>query len=110
MSKPIAQYWQPCYDEKLAKKSEYFERSHYWLYWDEATPARTDSGTVAEIDMPDEEVLEKHLTKLFNEKTQSHWFNSYYKSIGVGLSKDNYDMPEWLRKIIIENGYQVWDE
>jgi hypothetical protein len=107
LPKPIAQYWQPCYDEKLVNKSEYFERS---LYWDEATPARTDSGKVAEIDMSDEDVLEKHLTKLFNEKTPSHWLSSCYKSIGVGLSSDNYELPEWLRKIIIEKGYQVWDE
>jgi hypothetical protein len=106
LAEPVVQYWQPTFNEKFTKKSEYFDRN---LYWDDANPARVDSGAVAEIDISEEEVLEKHLARVFNDKTEKHWLSSYYKSIGVGLSKTNYEMPEWLRKFITERGYQVWD-
>ena len=104
---PVAQHWQPIYHKEFTKKSEYFNRG---VYWDNATPARTDSGFVAELDMSDEEVLEKHLDRLFNENTEARYIDSYWLSIGVGLSKDNYEMPEWLRKFITDKGYQVWNE
>ena len=106
LAKPIAQHWQPTYNEKLTKKSEYFKNS---LYWDDTTPARTDMGNVADIDMTDEEVLEKQLTRLFNEKTETHWIGSYWLNIGVGLSKDTYEMPGWLRKFITDRGLKIWD-
>ena len=107
LTTPIEQYWQPWYQEGLTKKSEYFKNS---LYWSSNTPARTDGGVVAEIDISDEEVLEKHLKRLFNDKTDKRWLDSYSESVGVGLSKDSYSMPEWLRKLITEMGYKVWDE
>ena len=106
LAEPIVQYWQPTFNEKFTKKSEYSNQS---LYWDDTNPARADSGEAAEIDISDEEVLEKHLARIFNDKTEKHWLGSYYKSIGVGLSKTSYEMPEWLRKFITERGYQVWD-
>lgn len=106
LKEPVEQYWQPTFDEKLKTKSEYFSRG---LYWDSTTPARTDSGAVADIDMSDEEVLEKHLAKLFNENTQNNWIGSYWLSIGVGLSNESYEMPEWLRKFLVERGLKVWD-
>jgi hypothetical protein len=106
LTAPVVQYWQPYYDETFTKKSEYFDRN---LYWDDKTPARTDCGVVAEIDITDEELLEKHLRNLFNEKTADHWISSYWRSIGVGTSMDAYEMPEWLRMFIIEKGYKIWD-
>lgn len=106
LAEPVAQHWQPWYNEKFTKKSEYFSSN---LYWDESTPARTDSGKVAEIDMTDEEVLEKHLVRLFNEKTETHWISSYKSSVGVGTSKASYEMPDWLRKFLTERGFKIWD-
>ena len=103
---PIVQYWQPGYQEKLTKKSEYFSKG---LFWDNKIPARIDSGIVAEIDITDEELLEKHLAKLFNDHTQTNWISSYHLSVGVGLNKDSYDMPEWLRKFLINRGFKIWD-
>lgn len=107
LATPIEQYWQPTYVEKFTKKSEYFDKDYF--YWDNKIPARTDSGLVAEIDISDEEILEKRLRKLFNENTERHWISSYWSSVGLSLSKDSYEMPEWLHKFLIERGFQIWD-
>ena len=106
LDKPVALFWQPWYHKEYTKKSEYAEKS---IYLDTSTPARTDSGIVAEIDISDEEVLEKHLRAIFNEKadyTSLYWHTD---SVGVGVSADSYEMPEWIRKFITKNGYTVWD-
>lgn len=107
LDKPVIQYWQPWYDERFTKKSEYFDRS---FYFSASIPARIDSGIVAEIDITDEEILDKHLNKVFTAVTTGGYsLSAFDYSIGLSTSKDNYEMPEQLHKLITERGYQVWD-
>ena len=104
---PKAVYWQPLYDEKFTKKSEYFERS---FYFSDSTPARTDSGVVAEVDVTDDEILNKHFEKLFKYiATGNYSLGAFSNSFGLSTSKDSYEMPDNIRNFIIERGYKVWD-
>lgn len=103
---PVVQYWQPWHQERLTKKSEYFNRG---IYFDESVPARIDSGFVVEIDMSDEEVLEKHLARKFSDGTSIHAIKGDTSSVGLSLSNTTYEMPEWLRKFITDRGYKIWD-
>jgi hypothetical protein len=107
LASPVALYWQPWYDEELNKKSEYFSRS---FYLSESTPARTDSGVVAEIDITDDEILDKHFEKLFKYITTGNYsLGAFCNSFGLSTSKDSYEMPDYIRSFIIERGYKVWD-
>jgi hypothetical protein len=107
LNKPNVLYWAPSYDDKLTKKSEYLE--NYNIYFSKRTPARTDSGVVAEIDISDEEVLEKYLKKCFLMDAVNYTFNYHYDAIGLGLSGDSYELPDWVRDIIIKKGYKLID-
>lgn len=100
---PVAVYWEPFYNEKYTKKSEYFERS---FYFSSNTPARVDSGCAAEIDITDEEVLKKQFEKVFKADTPTYHFDYY---VGIGLDKNGYTMPEWQCKFLVEKGYKIWD-
>ena len=105
---PAVKYWQPCYSDKYSKKSEYFEHS---FYLNDSTPARVDSGVVAELDIPDEEILNRRLKGLCDDIFSGKYsLAAFTDSIGLGISKDNYEMPEQLRELIIKKGYKVWDE
>jgi hypothetical protein len=110
LSTPVALYWQPWYNEKLSKKSEYFDRS---FYLSDSIPARIDSGVVAEIDITDEEILDKHIDKVCTAVSSnggySYTLSAFTDSVGLSTSSDSYEMPERLRKLIIEKGCAVWD-
>lgn len=105
---PITVYWQPWYDKDRTKKSEYFDRS---FYLSDSIPARTDSGIVAEIDITDEEILDKHINKVINAISPNGGYSmsAFVDSIGLSTSRDSYEMPDRLRKLIIEKGYKVFD-
>ena len=104
---PKVVYWQPMYNEKFTKKSEYFELS---FYFSDSTPARIDSGVVAEVDITDEEILNKHFEKLFNYITTGNYsLGAFCDSFGLSTNKNSYEMPADIRKFIIERGYKIWD-
>lgn len=107
MEKPDVLYWAPCYDSQLTKKSEYLEK--YNIYFRTGVPARTDSGAVAEIDISDEAVLDKYLKKCFVTDVDNYTFDYHYKAVGLGLSGDSYELPQWIRDIIIKKGYKLID-
>jgi hypothetical protein len=106
LSEPIIRHWQPWYDERFTKKSEYLDRS---FYLSEATPARTDSGTVAEIDISDEEVLERKLTKIFAADNDGYSPSAFWEYVGLSTSKESYTMPEYIKQWITSRGCKVWD-
>lgn len=107
LSTPIAMYWQPWYDEDFTKKSEYFARS---FYLGNSTPARIDSGIVAEIDVTDEEILSSYIDSLITAVCENSCSLSAYKDhIGLSTSKDSYTLPENLRELIKRNGYTIVD-
>jgi hypothetical protein len=113
LDKPIVQYWQPDYDSKFTKKSEYLNQYSYTrIYWSTATPARTDTGFVAELDISDEAALEEHLKAVFDDTAPRfgyYSFPSYWESIGVSTSDTEYDMPDWLRELITKQGCMIFD-
>ena len=102
LDKPLVRYWQPTYDKEFTKKSEYIS-GYFWL--DDNTPARTDSGIVAEIDISDEELFEKIINRFFPAEGSSTYFVNY---VGIGLSNTEYTMPEAMHKFITDRGYKVW--
>lgn len=106
LDKPIVQYWQPWYDERFTKKSEYFNSG---FYWSDKTPARADYGVVAELDMTDEEVLEKHLKNVFKEDAEKWAASCVGLSVGVTTNKDNYVLPEYIRSWVVSRGLKIWD-
>ena len=108
-STPVVLHWQPYYDESLSKKSEYFTRG---FYLDESNPARVDSGTVAEIDITDEEILTKQISKVCTavSANSSYSLSAFVGCIGLGTSKDSYEMPGQLRKYLTDEGYFIWDD
>lgn len=108
LSTPVVLYWQPWHNEKLTKKSEYFERN---FYLSDSTPARIDSGVVAEIDITDEEILNKQIDKVCTAVSPNGGYSlsAFVDSIGLSTSKDSYEMPEQLRKLITEKGCKVFD-
>lgn len=103
LDKPVACYWQPLYDEKLTKKSEYFNK---YFYFDKNTPARTDSGIVAEIDISDEELLEKCFADKFKDGASEYAFEYL---VGISTDSCSYEMPEWMRMFLLNRRYFVSD-
>lgn len=107
LEKPAIMYWEPWYNERFTKKSEYFDRS---FYFSSSLPARTDSGMVIEIDISDEEIISKQDDKVFTKVSSDTWsLDTFSLSIGLSTSKDSYELPERIRKLIIERHYQIWD-
>lgn len=106
LDKPIVQYWQPLYDERFTKKSEYLNK-HFYL--SDSTPARTDSGIVAEIDISDEEALETELTKLFAADNNRYSPSAFWQFVGLSTNNDSYVMPEYVKQWITSRGCNVWD-
>lgn len=106
LTEPVVQYWQPTYDERLTKKSEYLDR---YFYFSKSTPARTDSGIVAEIDISDEEVLEAELTKTFAVDNNGYSPTAFWQLVGLSTNKDSYEMPEYMRQWLTTRGCNVWD-
>ncbi len=107
LEKPIAQYWQPSYNEEYKTKSDYLNK--WGLYWDDTTPARTDCGPVVELDISDEEVLERHLRSIFKPDAEKWSASCVGLNVGVSLSKDSYTLPDEIRKWITDRGFKVWD-
>ena len=105
LDKPIVYYWQPQYNSRFTKKSEYFAANFKYFWLDDNTPARTDSGIVAEIDISDEELLDKIISDRFGSEANGY----IWSFVGLSLNKDNYTMPDSIRKFIEEKGYKVWD-
>jgi hypothetical protein len=103
---PIVMNWSPWYNEDFTKKSDYFRRG---IYFSDSTPARTDSGLVAEIDISDEDVLDKHLDTCFVQKINNYGVETFRQSVGLSLDKESYEMPEWLREVITGRGYKLID-
>lgn len=106
LTTPIIQYWQPMYDERFTKKSEYLNHS---FYLSDATPARTDSGIVAEIDISDEAVLESKLTQIFSADNNAYSPGAFWEYVGMSTSNDSYTMPEYIRHWITSKGCAVLD-
>lgn len=114
LAEPIVQYWQPEYNPKFTKKSDYLNSPGYRrIYWDNTTPARTDIGQVADIDMSCEEILEEHLKRVFSEDNlpENKFFNlhSYWEDVGVTTSKTEYELPDNIRKFILQHGFKIFD-
>lgn len=107
LEKPIAQYWQPSYNADYKTKSDYLNK--WGLYWDDKTPARTDCGPVVELDISDEEVLERHLRSIFKPDAEKWSAACAGLNVGVSLSKDSYTLPDEIRKWITDRGFKVWD-
>jgi hypothetical protein len=106
LAEPVVQYWQPMYDNRLTKKSEYLER---YFYLSAKTPARTDSGIVAEIDISDEEVLEAELTMVFAVDNNRYSPTAFWQFVGLSTNKDSYEMPEYMRQWLTTRGCNIWD-
>lgn len=106
LTEPVVQYWQPMYDERFTKKSEYLDS---YFYFSNSTPARTDSGIVAEIDISDEEALDAKLTKIFAADNNAYSPTAFWTFVGLSASKDSYEMPEYMRQWLTTRGCNVWD-
>lgn len=103
---PVVTHWSPWYREDFTKKSDYLRTG---IYFSDSTPARTDSGLVAEIDISDEDVLDKHLDTCFVQKINNYGVETFWQSVGLSLDKESYEMPEWLREVITARGYKLID-
>jgi hypothetical protein len=106
LSEPVVRYWQPWYDEEFTKMSEYLERS---FYFSDSTPARTDSGVVAEIDMTNEEVVEWKLSKIFAADNDGYSPGAFWEYVGLSASNESYEMPDYVKQWLISKGCKVWD-
>lgn len=107
LAEPETAYWEPWYDDRYTKKSEYFERS---FYLSKSIPARIDSGKVVEIDITDDELLNKHIEAIIGKVLEQNWqFSTFDNSIGLSTSKDAYELPENLREAIIKRGLKLWE-
>lgn len=105
LEKPEEAHWEPWYDGRSTKKSEYFERS---FYLSRSIPARTDSGVIAEIDITDEEVIAKRTEKIISSIVdRGTHFSTFDNEIGLGTSKDSYELPGLLRELIIKRGLKI---
>ena len=105
LNTPEVVYWEPLYDESLTKKSEYLKK--YNVYFSKTLPARTDSGVVAEIDISDEEVLDTYIKKNLVECIDQYTFECFEHVIGLSLSPDTYELPDWIGQLIIDKGYKL---
>lgn len=107
LEKPEEAYWEPWYDDRHTKKSEYFERS---FYLSRSLPARTDSGAVVEIDITDEEVIAKYTEKVITSIVErGTTFSTFDNFIGLSTDKHSYELPELLRELIIKRGLKIWE-
>ncbi len=107
LAEPEVAYWEPWYDDRFTKKSEYFERS---FYLSRSIPARTDSDVIAEIDITDEEIITKHTEKLIaNIVERGMHFSTFDNAIGLSINKDSYELPELLRELITKRGLKLWE-
>jgi hypothetical protein len=113
LAEPKHLYWFPDLvgfeDGKTYKVSDL--RINYWNMKEGKLPARIDSGVCVEYDITLEECIEKAWRD--DIKSDIHYYQRFkpstYSPIGWGTSKDNYELPEDLRKAILDAGLKIED-
>jgi hypothetical protein len=99
---PITIYWEPWYDNRYTKLSEYAEKS---FYWSKSVAARADDGKVVEIDMTLDEALDKCLTRYFKTpENPASWCTNY---VGISTSDKEYVMPDFIKEYLTANRLYV---
>lgn len=98
LAEPVVLYWEPWYDSRYTKMSEYAKRS---LYWSQSTPARVDDGQVAELDITLDEALDRCLEGIFKTSENTvGWCANY---VGVSTNNVEYVMPEYIKEYLTKN-------
>ncbi len=113
LAEPKHIYWFPSlYDYTPGKIYKASELSmDHWSIKEDKLPARVDSGVCLEFDI----TLEERITRAWKNEIESDVryykkFNpSTYDPIGWSSSKDSYEMPEELRKAILDAGFTIED-
>lgn len=102
LAEPVTFYWEPWYDSRYTKMSEYVEKS---FYWSKSTPARVDGGQVVEIDMTLDEALDKCLTRYFKTpESPASWCTNY---VGISTSDKDYVLPDYIKEYLTNNRLYV---
>lgn len=113
LAEPKHLYWFPSlyhFEEGKTFKASELGLDH-WNIKEGKLPARIDSGACLEFDITLEERIDRAWrAEIESDKRYYDHFNpSSYDPIGWGASKDGYEMPEELRKAIIDAGYKIVD-
>jgi hypothetical protein len=102
LAEPIVLYWEPWYDSRYTKMSEYAERN---FYWSQSTPARVDDGLAVELDMTLEEAINRCLERIFkNSNNPIDWCADY---VGASTSGTDYIMPNYIKEYLAKNRLYV---
>lgn len=98
LAEPNILYWEPWYDSRYTKMSEYADKS---LYWSQSTPARVDDGLVVELDMTLDEALNKCLNRVFS--TFDNPVDRCTNYVGVSTLDTNYVLPDYVKEYLVKN-------
>lgn len=102
LTEPVVLYWEPWYDSRYTKMSEYAEKS---LYWSNSVTARVDDGQVVELDTTLDEALAKCLARIFETSDNPvDWCTNY---VGISTSDKDYILPDFIKEYLTKNRLYV---